>query len=168
MAEPESWTDRLPDVIPSSGLVLVLTGATRILARLTWSSSAATCARAVQMPWPYSTLPDLMVTWPALPKSSHRASTGLAARLAGSAVGAGPPGCGRAGDEAPPARDSSPACAGGGHGVCPAAVRTALTIRPWLPHRHRLPSSASRTSAAAGAGFRWSKSTALITMPAVQ
>ena len=85
------------------------------------------------MPWPYSTLPDLMVTWPALLKSSHRASTGLAARLAGRlagrAAGSGPPGSGRAGREVPPPGGASPAAAGG-PGACPAADRTALTIRP--------------------------------------
>jgi len=36
------------------------------------------------MPWPYSTFPTWIVTCPSWLKSSHRASTGLAARSVGS------------------------------------------------------------------------------------
>src|SRR5579862_6847486 len=70
--------------MPSFGLLAVETGATRTRDRATWSSSAATWANAVQMPWPYSTFPVLSVTSPFRSKSSQRASTGLAARSAGS------------------------------------------------------------------------------------
>ncbi len=112
------------------------------------------------MPWPYSTLPDRIVTSPSRPKSSHRASTGLAARLSGSAADTGRGGAdtGR-GDVL---------TGSGGLGAWPAARSTARTIRPWVPQRHRLPSRAALTSFSAGAGFSRSRSTAVMIMPAVQ
>ena len=81
--------ERLPEVTPSSGLVAVLTGATRTRRRLTSSSSAAIWARAVHTPWPYSTLPEKIVTTPGPVKSSQAASTGLAARVTGSGEAGG-------------------------------------------------------------------------------
>src|ERR1019366_8270749 len=58
-------------------------GATRTRPRATSSSSAATCASAVQTPWPYSTLPERTVTVPSAANSIQCARLGLAARDAG-------------------------------------------------------------------------------------
>ncbi len=73
--------DRLPEVTPSSGLPLVLTGATVTRPSATSSSSAAIWASAVQTPWPYSTLPEKTVTVSAGESISQEDRTGLAARL---------------------------------------------------------------------------------------
>ena len=177
--------------MPSSGLVLVDTGATRTRASATWSSSAATCASAVQMPWPYSTLPIRIVTSPSRLKSSHRASTGFAARSAGSGEtldgtpdsatgGRGEPDGGASIGPSPgwvPSAGTwlARSCAADGRGttadppdVCAAAFCTARMIRSCVPQRHRFPSRASRTSCSVGAGRSRSRPTAAITMPEVQ
>ena len=101
--------------------MLVDTEATRTRASATWSSSAATCASAVQMPWPYSTLPTRIVTSPSRLKSSHRASTGLAARSAGS---------GEALDRMPDSATGGPdePDGGAGTGPSPAGVPPAGTL----------------------------------------
>ena len=128
-------TERLPEVTPSLGLRAVVAGSMRTRPMSTSSSSAAICAKAVRMPWPISTLPGVTSTKPSARIRSHRDRRGLARRLTGS--------CGRP--------------HGGGPAHAPpslAARSTARTMRLWAPQRHRLRSSAARTSASLGSGLR--------------
>src|SRR5689334_3668500 len=81
--------ERLPEVTPSFGLAAVDARIICTRDRSISSSSAAICASAVTIPWPISTLPGETVTCPVLENLSHDDSFGFAARLTGSAGGAG-------------------------------------------------------------------------------
>src|SRR5439155_6713689 len=54
------------------------------------------------------------------------------------------------------------------HDRPPAARITARITRAWLPHRHRLPASASRTCVSLGRRVWLRSARAVMTMPAVQ
>ena len=76
--------DMLPEVRPSSGPAAVFAGSMRTCAKSTSSSSAASCARAVRMPCPSSTLPTRTSTRPFVCTVTQRARTGFATRSLGS------------------------------------------------------------------------------------
>ena len=61
---PPAWIDRLPQVIPWSGVSSVSPSITRTRSIGTDNSSAAICASAVRTPVPRSTLPEYTVTKP--------------------------------------------------------------------------------------------------------
>ena len=144
------WMDRLPEVTPSSGLPQVLTGATATRASETSSSSAAIWASAVHTPWPYSTFPEKIVTFPA----GENVEPGGEDRVGGQARDRGKAGLGHW-------VACRPEC-------CEAALSTAATILPCVPHRQRLPFSASRTSCSVGAGLAASSAAAVTIIPEVQ
>ena len=63
--------ERLPEVVPSLGLVGVDAVVTFTRSMLTSSSSATICRTAVSMPWPISILPGRISTVPSLLMVSH-------------------------------------------------------------------------------------------------
>ena len=68
--------DRLPAVMPSSGLRSVAAEVIRTRPTSTSSSSAAICASAVRTPWPSSTLPDRTSTVPSARSATSRPGVG--------------------------------------------------------------------------------------------
>jgi hypothetical protein len=83
IAGPENSIDIDPTVRPSSGISPVAAGTTRSLANGTSSSSAAICAKAVAIPWPYSMRPKATRTRPSGSKLTQRSRRGFAASIPG-------------------------------------------------------------------------------------
>ena len=144
-AEPECSTDRLPEVTPSLGLMAVLAGTMRTRARSTSSSSATIWATAVRMPWPISTLPENTSTMPSAPQPQPLRQPPIGLQAAGQRRRAA-----LVDDVIAETRTRA-------HAAAPslAARSTARTMRLCAPQRHRLRSSAPRTSASLGSGLRF-------------
>ena len=153
--------DPLPAVTHSLGVVPVIPLTTSMRAGSTPSSSAATAATAVRMPWPSSTFPVWTATRSGATIRTHRSSSGTPASDPSRRARLG----GRTAISAGSATTGGASVGGAGD---PSASRAARTIRGWAPQRHRWSSSARRTPSASSASPRRTTWASVTTMPGRQ
>ncbi len=164
-----------PAVVPSLGTMAVSPETILIRSMLTSSSSAQTCATAVRMPWPSSTLPTMSVTLPSALMRSQALRLGTDLRspasFGGDCASGMSSGIAKERVSEPRLWRRWRRLSANGLFMAQASLAarsTARTIRLWDPQRQRLASSAERTSPSVGLGLRSSNACAWRIMPDAQ